>query len=77
MKVSRLSNTKQLILNILWFPLNAETAALLTIVIPTQILLFVPSSKVGSAEQATVLSWLAMRSRDRIADHAALHRSVL
>jgi len=59
-KVSRLSPKKQLILNVLWFPLNAETAALLTIVIPTQILLFVPSSQIGSAEQATVLSWLAM-----------------
>lgn len=60
MKVSRLSHTKQLILNLLWFPLNAETAALLAIVIPTQILLFVPSSQLGSAEQATVLSWLVV-----------------
>jgi Na+/melibiose symporter-like transporter len=59
-KVSRLSHTKLLILNLLWFPLNAETAALLTIVIPTQILLFVPSSLVGSAVQATVLSWLVV-----------------
>jgi len=59
-KVSRLSHTKLLILNILWFPLSAETSALLTIVIPTQILLFVPSSQVGSAEQATVLSWLVV-----------------
>jgi MFS family permease len=59
-KVSRLSHKKQLILNLLWFPLNAEIAALLTIVIPTQILLFVPSSRIGSAEQATVLSWLAV-----------------
>jgi MFS family permease len=59
-KVSRLSHTKQLILNLLWFPLNAETAALLTIVIPTQILLFVPSSQVGSVEQATVLSSLVV-----------------
>jgi MFS family permease len=60
LEVSRLSHTKQLLLNILWFPLNAETAALLTIVIPTQILLFVPSNQIGSALQATVLSWLAM-----------------
>jgi MFS family permease len=59
-KVSRLSHTRQLILNLLWFPINAETAALLTIVIPTQILLFVPSSQVGSAEQATVLSWMVV-----------------
>jgi MFS family permease len=59
-KVPQLSHTKQLILNFLWFPLNAETAALLPIVIPTQLLLFVPSSQVGSAEQATVLSWLVV-----------------
>jgi MFS family permease len=59
MKTPRLSFGKQLILNLLWFALNAETAALLTVVIPTQILLFAPSSQVGSAEQATLLSWLA------------------
>jgi MFS family permease len=58
MQVTRLSHTRQLLLNILWFPMNAETAALLTIVIPTQILLFVPSSQVGSAEQATLLGWM-------------------
>ncbi|HXR66418.1 MAG TPA: MFS transporter [Ktedonobacteraceae bacterium] len=56
----RLSHAKQLILNLLWFPLNAESAALLPIVIPTQILLFVPSNHVGSAEQAAVLSWLVL-----------------
>ena len=58
MNVSRFSHSKQLILNLLWFPLNAEIAALLAIVIPTQILLFVPSSRVGSVEQALVLSWM-------------------
>jgi MFS family permease len=56
----RLSHAKQLILNLLWFPLNAESAALLPIVIPTQILLFVPSNHVGSTEQAAVLSWLVL-----------------
>jgi MFS family permease len=55
---SRFSHPKQLILNLLWFPLNAEVAALLAIVIPTQILLFIPSNRVGSVEQATVLSWM-------------------
>ncbi len=59
-KVSLLSPTKQLILNALWFPLNATIAALLAIVIPTQLLLFVPSKQVGSAAQATVLSWLVV-----------------
>lgn len=60
MKSSRLSHTKQLLLNALWFPLNAQIAALLAIVIPTQLLLFVPSQQVGSAAQATVLGWLVV-----------------
>ncbi|HLH63240.1 MAG TPA: MFS transporter [Ktedonobacteraceae bacterium] len=59
-KVARLSHKRQLLLNILWFPLNTEISALLPIVLPTQILLFFPSNQVGSAEQATVLSWLVM-----------------
>lgn len=58
--MSRLPHTKQLILNALWFPLNAQITALLAIVIPTQLLLFVPSQQVGSVEQATVLGWLVV-----------------
>ena len=58
MKVARLSVRKQLALNALWFGLNAQSAALLPIVIPTQIVLFISSSQVGSAQQVLFLSWL-------------------
>lgn len=57
-KPSHISIRGQLALNILWFSLNAQSAALLPIIIPTQILLFVAYGPVGSAEQATFLGWL-------------------
>jgi len=57
-KVSRISIHGQIALNALWFSLNAQSAALLPIIIPTQILLFVAPGPVGSAEQATFLGWL-------------------
>ncbi len=59
MKFSKHPIRKELVLNLLWFPLNAEAAALLVIVIPTQILLFVPAGHVGNAVQATFLGWLS------------------
>lgn len=55
----RLSIFQELALNSLWLPVNALLGALLPIVIPTQLLLFVPSTRVGSTAQGTVLGWLA------------------
>jgi MFS family permease len=57
-KPSRISLRGQLVLNILWFSLNAQSSALLAIIIPTQILLFVGRGSVGNAEQATLLGWI-------------------
>lgn len=55
----RRSQGELLVLNILWFALNTQYASLLTVVIPTQILLFARGNQVGNAGQATLLSWLA------------------
>ena len=56
--VSKISLRGQLVLNTLWFGLNAQSSALLPIVIPTQIVLFISSTQVGSAQQVLFLSWL-------------------
>lgn len=58
MKRSRISLGGQLVLNNLWFSLNAQSAALLAIIIPTQILLFVARGPVGNTDQATLLGWI-------------------
>jgi MFS family permease len=54
-----LSTGEQVTLSFYWLALNFQTAALLPIVIPTQILLFVAPGAAGNAEQAVFLGWLS------------------
>src|SRR6185437_10480145 len=50
---------RQLSLSALWLGTNAISAALLPIVLPIQILLFVAPGAVGDAQQAEYLGWLS------------------
>jgi MFS family permease len=57
--VNRLSIRQQVTLSLLWFSLNFQTAALLPVVIPAQLLLFIAPGAVGNAQQAVALGWLS------------------
>lgn len=56
----RLTLGGHLVLNLLWFALALPSSALLPIVVPTQILLFVAPGHVGNAQQVTFLAWLSV-----------------
>jgi len=56
----RLTLRGQLVLSLLWFALNLPSSALLPIVVPTQILLFMAHGQVGNAEQVTALAWFSV-----------------
>ncbi len=55
----KLTVRDQLVLSAYWFSLNAQSAALFPIVIPLQIVLFLPSGPVGNAQQAVLLGWIS------------------
>ncbi|QBD77408.1 MFS transporter [Ktedonosporobacter rubrisoli] len=55
----RLTLRGQIVLSLLWFALGLLSSALLPIVIPTQILLFVTPGHVGNAQQVTFLAWIS------------------
>ncbi|HEX8995674.1 MAG TPA: MFS transporter [Ktedonobacterales bacterium] len=56
---AELTLRRQLSLSALWLGINAISAALLPIVLPIQILLFVAPGVVGDARQAELLGWLS------------------
>jgi MFS family permease len=56
---SRLNVRDQFTLSVLWFSLNFQSAALLPVVVPAQILLFVAPGSAGNVQQATFLGWLS------------------
>jgi MFS family permease len=58
-QTERVSVGGHLRLSVLWFSLNFQTAAMLPIVLPVQLLLFVAPGSIGNAQQATLLGWLS------------------
>src|SRR5216684_8561378 len=55
----RLTIRDQLVLSVFWLSLNAQSAAIFPIVIPLQILLFLPPGQVGNVQQAVLLGWIS------------------
>jgi MFS family permease len=50
---------QHLMMNVLWFAQNFQSAALLPIVIPVQIALWITPGQIGSAPQAAALGWIS------------------
>jgi MFS family permease len=57
-KGARLTVPQQIVLSVLWFAENFETAALLPLIIPAQVILYVAPGTVGSGQQAGFLAIL-------------------
>src|SRR5262249_47350365 len=57
--LTMLTTRQQLVMNILWFAQNFQSAALLPIVIPVQIALWITPGQIGAAPQAATLGWIS------------------
>src|SRR5579875_139236 len=54
-----LSIRDHVLLSFFWLSLNFQSAALLPIIVPLQVVLFVAPGGVGSSQQAIILGWMA------------------
>jgi len=57
--LATLTTRQQLVMNVLWFAQNFQSAALIPIVIPVQIALWITPGEIGSAPQAAALGWIS------------------
>jgi MFS family permease len=57
--LATLTLRQHLMMNVLWFAQNFQSAALLPIVIPVQIALWITPGQIGSAPQAAALGWIS------------------
>jgi MFS family permease len=57
--LTMLTTRQQLVMNVLWFAQNFQSAALLPIVIPVQIALWITPGQIGTAPQAATLGWIS------------------
>jgi MFS family permease len=57
--LATLTTRQHLTMNVLWFAQNFQSAALIPIVIPVQIALWITPGEIGSAPQAAALGWIS------------------
>lgn len=55
----RLDIKQHLLLSVFWFSLTFQSAALLPLIIPLQVVLILAPGTVGNAQQAVILGWIA------------------